>query len=157
MFVLLSGGLDSSLITALVKKMCPNKQLTTWSIGLKGSEDLKYARMVADHLGTVHNEIVVSEYDFLNCIESVIQAIESYDTTTVRASVGNWLISKYIKENSDCKVVFNGDGSDEVCGGYMYFHCAPDSIEFDKECKKLLNKYTFLMFYVRIEAFHLMD
>ena len=140
---LLSGGLDSSLITALVKKMCPNKQLTTWSIGLKGSEDLKYARMVADHLGTVHNEIVVSEYDFLNCIESVIQAIESYDTTTVRASVGNWLISKYIKENSDCKVVFNGDGSDEVCGGYMYFHCAPDSIEFDKECKKLLKEIHF--------------
>ena len=140
---LLSGGLDSSLITALVKKMCPNKKLTTWSIGLKGSEDLKYARMVADHLGTVHNEIVVSEYDFLNCIESVIQAIESYDTTTVRASVGNWLISKYIKENSDCKVVFNGDGSDEVCGGYMYFHCAPDSIEFDKECKKLLKEIHF--------------
>ena len=137
---LLSGGLDSSLITALVKKLCPEKQLTTWSIGLKGSEDLKYARMVADHLGTAHHEIVLSEYEFLNCMESVIQAIESYDTTTVRASVGNWLISKFIKENSDCKVVFNGDGSDEVCGGYMYFHCAPDSIDFDKECKKLLKE-----------------
>ena len=137
---LLSGGLDSSVITALVKKLCPEKQLTTWSIGLKGSEDLKYARIVADHLGTAHHEIVLSEYEFLNCIESVIQAIESYDTTTVRASVGNWLISKFIKENSDCKVVFNGDGSDEVCGGYMYFHCAPDSIDFDKECKKLLKE-----------------
>jgi asparagine synthase (glutamine-hydrolysing) len=137
---LLSGGLDSSLITALVKNLCPEKELTTWSIGLEGSEDLKYARIVADHLGTVHNEIVVSEHDFLNCFESVICAIESYDTTTVRASIGNWLISKYIKEQSDCKVVFNGDGSDEVCGGYMYFHCAPDSIEFDKECKKLLSE-----------------
>ena len=140
---LLSGGLDSSLITALVKQLCPEKELTTWSIGLEGSEDLKYARMVADHLGTKHNEIVISEEEFLSCFESVIYAIESYDTTTVRASVGNWLISKYIKELSDCKVVFNGDGSDEVCGGYMYFHCAPDSIEFDKECKKLLSEIHF--------------
>ena len=137
---LLSGGLDSSLITALVQKLCPEKELTTWSIGLEGSEDLKYARMVADHLGTKHNEIVISEEEFLSCFESVIYAIESYDTTTVRASIGNWLISKYIKERSNCKVVFNGDGSDEVCGGYMYFHCAPDSIEFDKECKKLLSE-----------------
>ena len=140
---LLSGGLDSSLITALVKQLCPEKELTTWSIGLEGSEDLKYARMVADHLGTVHNEIVISEQEFLSCFERVIYAIESYDTTTVRASIGNWLISKYIKESSDCKVVFNGDGSDEVCGGYMYFHCAPDSIEFDKECKKLLSEIHF--------------
>jgi len=137
---LLSGGLDSSLIAALVKQLCPEKELTTWSIGLEGSEDLKYARIVSDHLGTKHNEIVISEEDFLSCFESVIYTIESYDTTTVRASVGNWLISKYIKEQSDCKVVFNGDGSDEVCGGYMYFHCAPDSIEFDKECKKLLSE-----------------
>jgi len=137
---LLSGGLDSSLIAALVKQLCPEKELTTWSIGLEGSEDLKYARIVADHLGTKHNEIVISEEEFLSCFESVIYTIESYDTTTVRASVGNWLISKYIKEQSDCKVVFNGDGSDEVCGGYMYFHCAPDSIEFDKECKKLLSE-----------------
>ena len=137
---LLSGGLDSSLITALVKSLCPNKKLTTWSIGLKGSEDLKYAKIVAEYLNTDHHEIIVSEKDFLSCFESVIYAIESYDTTTVRASIGNWLISSYIKENSDCKVVFNGDGSDEVCGGYMYFHCAPDSIEFDKECKKLLNE-----------------
>ena len=137
---LLSGGLDSSLIAALVKQLCPEKELTTWSIGLEGSEDLKYARIVSDHLGTKHNEIVISEEEFLSCFESVIYTIESYDTTTVRASVGNWLISKYIKEQSDCKVVFNGDGSDEVCGGYMYFHCAPDSIEFDKECKKLLSE-----------------
>jgi asparagine synthase (glutamine-hydrolysing) len=140
---LLSGGLDSSLITALVKKLNPDKLLTTWSIGLKGSEDLKYARMVADHLGTAHNEIIISEEEFLSCFESVIYAIESYDTTTVRASIGNWLISSFIKENSNCKVVFNGDGSDEVCGGYMYFHCAPDSIHFDKECKKLLNEIHF--------------
>ena len=68
----------------------------------------------------------------------VIKHIESYDTTTVRASVGNWLICKFIKEQSNAKVIFNGDGSDEVTGGYMYFHYAPNEIEFDRECKRLL-------------------
>ena len=137
---LLSGGLDSSLIAALVNKYKKtDDKLSTWSIGLPGSEDLKYARLVAEHINSDHHEIVVSEEHFLSFIETVIYEIESYDTTTVRASMGNWLISKYIAENSNCKVVFNGDGSDEVCGGYMYFHLAPDSIEFDKECRKLLN------------------
>ena len=137
---LLSGGLDSSLIAALVNKYKKkDEKLSTWSIGLPGSVDLKYARIVAKHLNSDHHEIVVTEEHFLSFIEKVIYDIESYDTTTVRASIGNWLISKYISENSNCKVVFNGDGSDEVCGGYMYFHLAPDSIEFDKECRKLLN------------------
>ena len=140
---LLSGGLDSSLITALVNKLTPGKKISTWSIGMEGSEDLKYAKIVADHIGSEHHEIIVSEEDMLSCIESVIYDIESYDTTTVRASIGNWLISKYIKEQSDCKVVFNGDGSDEVCGGYLYFHYSPDSIDFDKECRKLLNQIHF--------------
>jgi asparagine synthase (glutamine-hydrolysing) len=136
---LLSGGLDSSLITALVKKNLPkNGELHTWSIGFQGSEDLFYAQIVADFLGTIHHSIVVKEEEFLNAIPDVIEAIESYDTTTVRASVGNWLISKYIKENSEAKVVFNGDGSDELSGGYMYFHCAPNQIDFDFECKRLL-------------------
>ena len=136
---LLSGGLDSSLITALVKKNLPkNVELHTWSIGFEGSEDLFYAQVVADFLGTIHHSIVVKEQEFLDAIPNVIEEIESYDTTTVRASVGNWLISKYIKENSDAKVVFNGDGSDELSGGYMYFHCAPNQIDFDFECKRLL-------------------
>ena len=124
---LLSGGLDSSLITALVAKFHGTKNLHTWSIGMEGSEDLKYAKKVADYLGTHHHSIELSTEEFIDAIESVIQAIESYDTTTVRASVGNWLISKYIKENSNAKVIFNGDGSDEVTGGYMYFHYAPDA------------------------------
>jgi asparagine synthase (glutamine-hydrolysing) len=137
---LLSGGLDSSLITALVAKMLPNpKMLHTWSIGMTGSEDLKYAKIVADHIGTTHHEVILSEKDFLEAIPQVIYAIESYDTTSVRASVGNWLIAKAIRENSDAKVVFNGDGSDELTGGYMYFHLAPDEIEFDKECRRLLS------------------
>ena len=135
---LLSGGLDSSLITALVAKFRGTKKLHTWSIGMEGSEDLKYAKKVADYLGTDHHSIELSTEEFIDAIESVIQAIESYDTTTVRASVGNWLISKYIKENSNAKVIFNGDGSDEVTGGYMYFHYAPNALAFDNECKRLL-------------------
>jgi asparagine synthase (glutamine-hydrolysing) len=142
---LLSGGLDSSLITALVVYISMNKfkkhpsQIHTWSIGMKGSEDLKYAKMVANHLKTTHHQIELDESEFLEAIEEVIYAIESYDTTTVRASVGNWLISKYIKNNSNAKVIFNGDGSDEVTGGYIYFNNAPNEYAFDKECRKLLN------------------
>uniref|UniRef100_A0A6C0KJF9 asparagine synthase (glutamine-hydrolyzing) n=1 Tax=viral metagenome TaxID=1070528 RepID=A0A6C0KJF9_9ZZZZ len=134
---LLSGGLDSSLITSLVSKYYPSLQ--TYSIGLEGSEDLKYAKQVSEYLNTTHNEIIVSEEDFLNVIPEVIKMIESYDTTSIRASVGNYLVAKYIKEHSDAKVIFNGDGSDEITGGYLYFHKAPDSIEFDKECKRLLS------------------
>ena len=134
---LLSGGLDSSLIAALVKRHYKG-DLHTWSIGMEGSEDLKYAQIVADHIGSIHHSIVVSEEEFLSYIPEVIKTIESYDTTTVRASVGNWLISKYIKENSDAKVIFNGDGSDEVMGGYLYFYMAPNALDFDKECIRLL-------------------
>ena len=136
---LLSGGLDSSLITSLVASHFDDRsKLETYSIGLEGSEDLKYAKMVADHLGTNHTSIVVTEQDFLNAIPEVIYAIESYDTTTVRASVGNFLVAKYIKEHSDAKVIFNGDGSDEMSGGYLYFHECPSSFQFDLECKRLL-------------------
>jgi asparagine synthase (glutamine-hydrolysing) len=135
---LLSGGLDSSLITALVRKHYGMNELHTWSIGLKGSDDLKHARIVADHLKTIHHEICLTEQQLLDAIETVIFDIESYDTTTVRASVPNWLICKYIKEQTESKVIFNGDGSDELTGGYMYFYNCPDIIEFDKECKRLL-------------------
>ena len=135
---LLSGGLDSSLVAALVNQHHKG-QLETYSIGLPGSEDLKYARKVADHLGTKHTEIVVSEDDFFDAIPDVVAATETWDTTTIRASVGNYLIGKYISEHSKAKVIFNGDGSDELAGGYMYFHQAPDQIEFDKECRRLLS------------------
>jgi len=138
---LLSGGLDSSLIAALVNDFhVKNKlpTLETYSIGLAGSEDLRYAKIVANYLGTKHTEVVVSEEDFLAAIPDVIMAIESYDTTTVRASIGNWLLGKYISENSQAKVIFNGDGSDELAGGYLYMNYSPDNIEFDKECRRLL-------------------
>jgi asparagine synthase (glutamine-hydrolysing) len=136
---LLSGGLDSSLVTALVAKHFKDpSKLETYSIGLEGSEDLKYAELVAKHLGTTHTSIVVSDHEFLDAIPEVIYAIESYDTTTIRASVGNFLIAKYIKEHSEAKVIFNGDGSDEMTGGYLYLHECPSSREFDIECKRLL-------------------
>jgi asparagine synthase (glutamine-hydrolysing) len=133
---LLSGGLDSSIITAMVKKFVPS--LETYSIGLEGSTDFKYAQLVADHIGTKHTSIVLTEDQFFDAIPEVIQAISSYDTTTVRASVGNYLIGKYISENSQAKVIFNGDGSDELTGGYLYFNKCTDEIEFDRECKRLL-------------------
>ena len=140
---MLSGGLDSSLITGLVVRISKLKfnrdpsTIHTWSIGMEGSEDLRYAKMVAEHLGTTHHNVELKEEDFLNAIEEVIYTIESDDTTTIRASVGNWLISKYIKERSDAKVIFNGDGSDELTGGYLYFHAAPDS-KLDMECRRPL-------------------
>ena len=134
---LLSGGLDRSIVASIVSKIY-DKPLETYSIGLEGSEDLKYAREVAKHIKSNHTEVVVSEEDFFAFIPKVIQMIESYDTTTVRASVGNMLISQYISETSDAKVIFNGDGSDELMGGYLYMNHAPDSLEFDNECKRLL-------------------
>jgi asparagine synthase (glutamine-hydrolysing) len=138
---LLSGGLDSSLIAALVADYfrLTGKQIETYSIGLQGSEDTKYAKIVADYIGSKHTEIIVTEDDMFNAIPEVINAIESYDTTTVRASIGNYLIGKYIAANSDAKVIFNGDGSDELLGGYLYMHKCPDDIEFDKESRRLLN------------------
>lgn len=139
---LLSGGLDSSLITALVNDYHVQNGLPTietYSIGLEGSVDLEHARIVADYLGTKHTEIVLTEQDFLDAIPKVIYDIESYDTTTVRASIGNWLLGKYISEHSEAKVIFNGDGSDELAGGYLYMNYAPDNIEFDKESRRLLS------------------
>lgn len=138
---LLSGGLDSSLVTAIVAefhKLNGLPPVETYSIGLEGSEDLKYAKIVADYLGTKHTEIVLEEQDFIDAVPLVIHDLGSYDTTTVRASIGNWLIGKYIAANSEAKVIFNGDGSDELCGGYIYMHKCPDAIEFDRECRRLL-------------------
>jgi asparagine synthase (glutamine-hydrolysing) len=144
---LLSGGLDSSLVAALVCEYHKKNNLPmieTYSIGLADSEDLKYAKLVAEHLGTIHTEIVLTEENFVNAIPEVICTIESYDTTSVRASIGNYLLGKYISQNSKAKVIFNGDGSDELIGGYLYMRSAPNAIEFDKECRRLLdNIYAF--------------
>ena len=138
---LLSGGIDSSLIAALVAKelrLANAPPLKTFSIGFAGSEDLRYARMVAAWIGSEHHEIIATPDDFFAAIPEVIRTIESYDTTTVRASVGNYLVAKAVKERSDCKVVFNGDGSDEVFGSYMYFYSAPSDEAFEAESGRLL-------------------
>ena len=140
---LLSGGLDSSLITALTCEYFKSvgrkpSELETYSIGMEGSVDLYYAKQVADYLGTKHTEIRLTEQDFIDAIPEVIYAIESYDTTTVRASIGNYFLGKYISKHSAAKVILNGDGSDELCGGYLYMHKCPDAIEFDRETRRLL-------------------
>jgi asparagine synthase (glutamine-hydrolysing) len=138
---LLSGGLDSSLITALVNDFHKRNglpALETYSIGIEGSVDIHYASIVSKYLGTKHTEIILTESEFLNAIPEVIEKIESYDTTTVRASIGNYLLGKYISQHSDAKVIFNGDGSDEVTGGYLYFHKAPNAVDFDFECRRLI-------------------
>lgn len=138
---LLSGGIDSSLICSLVQselKALGKPALKTFSIGFPGSPDLLYARKVAEHIGSEHTEIISSPEEFFNAIPEVIKAIESYDITTVRASVGNWLICKEIAKRTDCKVVFNGDGSDEVFGSYLYFFRAPSDEEFEAESARLL-------------------
>lgn len=135
---LLSGGLDSSLITSLVAKNYKPFELDTYAIGLENSVDLKYARKAAEYLKTNHNEIIITEDVFLSAIEPTIYQIESYCTTTVRASVGNYLVSKFIRKNSDNVVVFCGDLSDELFGSYRGFCKAPNKAEFYKENIKML-------------------
>lgn len=140
---LLSGGVDSSLIAALVQrelKAVGAGPLKTFSIGMAGATDLAYARKVAEHIGSEHHEIVVTAQEMFEAIPSVIRDIESYDITTVRASVGNWLIGREIRKQTECKVVFNGDGSDEVFGSYLYFRRAPNDWAFEAESQRLLTE-----------------
>jgi asparagine synthase (glutamine-hydrolysing) len=140
---LLSGGLDSSLIAALVQKSLILRglpHLKTFSIGMEGSSDLKHAREVADWIKSDHHEFVTNADDMFACIPDVIRDIESYDITTVRASVGNWLIAREVRRHSDCKVVFNGDGSDEVWGSYLYFFKAPNDYAFEADSCRLLKE-----------------
>ena len=136
---LLSGGLDSSLVSALTRKLS-KKRIKTFSVAMSEGTDIKYAEMVADHINSDHTTIKLSKDDFLAAIEPTIEAIESYDITTVRASVGQYLVSKYIRENSDIKVVMSGDGSDELCSGYIYNYNAPNGEELHKEAETRLKE-----------------
>jgi asparagine synthase (glutamine-hydrolysing) len=136
---LLSGGLDSSLVAAIGKKYL-NTKIKTFSIGTStSSPDILAARVMANFLDSEHHEVIFDpERDGIPVISEVIKSIESYDTTTVRASVPMWLLAKYISEKTDCKVILSGEGSDELFGGYLYFHYAPSINDFSKECGRRL-------------------
>jgi asparagine synthase (glutamine-hydrolysing) len=136
---LLSGGLDSSLVSALVSRMI-RKKIKTFSICMPGGTDKHYSDMVSKYIKSDHYNIELSKEDFLNSIEETIWAIESYDITTVRASVGQFLVSKFISEETDIKVVMSGDGSDEVCSGYLYNYKAPTLKELHDEAQLRLKE-----------------
>lgn len=154
---LLSGGLDSSLVTAIICKLASpasacekttstqnsKARLNTYSIGLAGSVDLFWAKRVSEFLGTTHHEVCVSEADFLDAIEATIEQTESYDTTTIRASVGNYLVSKYISETTDDVVIYCGDMSDEIFGSYRGFCNAKMDSEFEVENERMVSDVRF--------------
>ena len=133
----LSGGFDSSAIAAILQKVYPG-QLETFSIGFEDSPDLLYARKVAKFIGSKHHEYVITEEQALAAIPPTIKAIESYDTTTVRASTMMYLLSEYVSKNSKAVVMFSGEGSDEASGSYRYFYNAPSPEDFQAETLRLL-------------------
>jgi asparagine synthase (glutamine-hydrolysing) len=134
---LLSGGLDSSIITAIAAKF--STPLHSFAIGLEGSPDLAAARKVAKHIGTVHHEFQYTIQEGIDALRNVIYHIETYDVTTVRASTPMFMIARYIK-SLGIKMVLSGEGADEVFGGYLYFHKAPNSEEFHNETVRKLSK-----------------
>ena len=149
--VLLSGGLDSSIISAIAKKYANKRiesgntedawwpQLHSFAVGLVGSPDLIAARKVADHIGTIHHEIHFTVQEGLDAVRDVIYHVETYDVTTIRASTPMYLLSRVIK-SMGVKMVLSGEGADEIFGGYLYFHKAPSAEEFHKETVRKLDK-----------------
>lgn len=149
--VLLSGGLDSSVISAIARKFAPRRiendgntdawwpRLHSFAVGLKGAPDLAKAREVAEHIGTVHHEINYTIQEGLDAIRDVIYYIETYDVTTVRASTPMYLLARVIK-SMGIKMVLSGEGADEIFGGYLYFHKAPSPREFHEETVRKLSK-----------------
>lgn len=149
--VLLSGGLDSSITSAIAKKYAQKRiesgdtqeawwpQLHSFSVGLRGSPDLVAAKKVAEHIGTIHHEITFTIQEGLDAIRDVIYHLETYDITTVRASTPMYLMARVIK-SMGIKMVLSGEGADELFGGYLYFHKAPNSEEFHKETVRKLDK-----------------
>ena len=149
--VLLSGGLDSSVTSAIAKKYSEKRvesgdtkeawwpQLHSFSVGLEGSPDLAAAQKVADHIGTVHHEIKFTIQEGLDAIKDVIYNLETYDITTIRASTPMYLMARVIK-SMGVKMVLSGEGADEIFGGYLYFHKAPNAQEFHEETVRKLDK-----------------
>ncbi len=149
--VLLSGGLDSSIISAIAARYAPRRiesedkaeawwpRLHSFAIGLDGSPDLASARKVADHIGTVHHEIRFTLSEGLDALRDVIYHIETYDVTTVRASTPMYMLARVIK-STGVKMVLTGEGADEIFGGYLYFHKAPDPAAFHEETVRKISK-----------------
>ena len=149
--VLLSGGLDSSIISAVTKRFAARRveddgkseawwpQLHSFAVGLKGSPDLSAAQKVADHLGTIHHEITFTVQEGIDALRDVIYHLETYDVTTIRASTPMYLMARFIKAMG-IKMVLSGEGSDELFGGYLYFHKAPDAKEFHEETVRKLSQ-----------------
>lgn len=149
--VLLSGGLDSSITSAIAKKYAQKRiesgdtkdawwpQLHSFSIGLEGSPDLAAAKVVSDHIGTIHHEVTFTIQEGLDAIRDVIYHLETYDITTVRASTPMYLLARVIK-SMGIKMVLSGEGADEIFGGYLYFHKAPNAEELHKETVRKLDK-----------------
>ena len=149
--VLLSGGLDSSIISAVAQKYAPNRietdgheaawwpRLHSFAVGLRGAPDLEKARLVAQHIGTVHHEINYTIQEGLDALSDVIYFTETYDVTTVRASTPMYLLARVIK-SMGIKMVLSGEGADEIFGGYLYFHKAPDAQAFHEETVRKLHK-----------------
>ena len=139
---LLSGGLDSSLVCSIASKLLKEtgQKLYTYSIGIPGSPDNKYAKIVADYIGSEHTVINLNQEDAITALKEVIWATETYDITTVRASTGQYLVSKYIAENTNFKVVLSGDGSDEVTNGYLENFLAPDKEALHKHAIKRISE-----------------
>ena len=149
--VLLSGGLDSSVISAIAEKFSEHRieddsktkaywpRLHSFAVGLKGAPDLAKAKMVADHIGTVHHEINYTIQEGLDAIRDVLYFIETYDVTTVRASTPMYLLARVIK-SMGIKMVLSGEGADEIFGGYLYFHKAPSAKDFHEETVRKLSK-----------------
>ncbi|XP_067940696.1 asparagine synthetase [glutamine-hydrolyzing]-like [Watersipora subatra] len=140
---LLSGGLDSSLVASLVSEIAKETELgykiQTFSIGMDGSPDVLAARKVAKHLDTDHHEITFTPEEGVQAVKDVIYHNESYDITTTRASVGMYLLAKYISEKTDNIIIFSGEGADELAQGYIYFHKSPSAEEADAESRRLLH------------------
>ena len=135
---LLSGGLDSSLIAALVCQFRDPETVHTFSIGFEGSPDILASRQVAKFLNTTHHECILTPETVFEALPSCIYQIESHDVTTIRASVSMYLLSQFIRDTTDVKIILSGEGSDEASGSYLYFHKAPDPLSFQTECVRLL-------------------
>ncbi|XP_066141611.1 asparagine synthetase [glutamine-hydrolyzing] [Euwallacea fornicatus] len=141
---LLSGGLDSSLIAALLlqeaKKLDLPYKIQSFAIGMESSPDLEKARQVATYLGTEHHEVIFSEEDVAKVLDTVIYTLETPDITTIRASIAMYLLSKYILDNTDTTVIFSGEGADEIAQGYIYFRDAPSPKAAHEDSLRLLRE-----------------